>query len=231
MTPRSVLSLAVLWTLVISVPAAVVRAEDGKAVFKKCKAGDGKSCLRLAHAFRKTGKKRDQASARALFKLACKHSQASGCDDYGVMLATGVGGPKDPATAEKMFHLACYLGYAHGCYNLGALYYHGNKVKKDLKRARKLFKKACDGDVASGCGNLALMHYRGEGGPKDPRASLPLFDKGCKGGSKLACKALKTPEISALKGGGKKPKGGNRPVCSECGAMFGHRPVCSKRAA
>lgn len=29
----------------------------------------------------------------------------------------------------------------------------------------------------------------------------------------------------------KKTKGDNRPVCSECGAMFGHRPVCSKRAA
>ena len=209
MTLRSVLSLAVVSTLVISAPAAVARAEDGKVVLKKCKAGDGKSCLRLAHAFRKTGKKRDQATARVLFKLACKQNQASGCDDYGVMLATGAGGSKDPAAAQKMFTLACHLGYAHGCYNLGAMYYHGKQVKKDLKRARKLFKKACAGDVASGCGNLALMYYRGEGGPKLAKASLKLFDKGCKGGSQLACKALKTPEISALKGG-KKAKGGKK---------------------
>ena len=208
MSRPNALPFAVVLSLALCLPApAAAQADDAKEVLKKCKAGDGRSCLRLGQAFRKTGKKKDLASARVMFLQACKLKQAKGCDDLGVMLATGAGGKKDTAGAQKMFKVACHLGYANGCYNLGAMFYHGTMIKKDLPKARKLFKKACDGNVASGCGNLALMYYRGEGGKKNPKASLPLFEKGCKGGSTMACRALRTPEISALKGGGKKGKG------------------------
>lgn len=209
MPPRPGFPLAAALLLALCLPASTARADETKALLKKCKAGDGAACLRLGHAYGKTGKKKDRANARVLLSLACKFNQPQGCDDLGVMFAKGAGGARDPAAAQKMFTLACRLGHANGCYNLGAMFYQGKGkgIKKDLKRARKLFTKACAGEVASGCGNLALMYYRGEGGPQKKKEALLLFKKGCKGGSKMACRALKTPEIRALKKGKKGKKG------------------------
>lgn len=130
----------------------------------------------------------DEVKARRYAEKGCQLKDISSCNNLGLMLWQGVGGPADPARAVPIFDEMCKRGMAMACANLGTLFWMGSGVPRDLARAKALCEKGCAGGAIGGCNTLGVIALN-EGGDGPMRAAQ-LFDKVCAGGDANGCDNL-----------------------------------------
>src|SRR5262245_28752833 len=92
-------------------PADALRSSDDRA----CRAGDQKSCVRLASSLM-LGKNADRLRARSLLEATCKANEPEACGRLGSYLDGGVfDGVKDPPRALRYYERGCALGQSNDC--------------------------------------------------------------------------------------------------------------------
>jgi TPR repeat protein len=105
------------------------------------------------------GLTKDVVRATALFRQACDHGDANGCDRFGDRYRLGDSDfPKDLDRATALYRQACDGRSPFGCDHLGERYFNGEGgLLRDVARARALYKQACDGGAPIGCEHLGTI--------------------------------------------------------------------------
>ena len=132
-----------------------------------CDEEDGKSCARLATAY-KNGHvvKKNLAQALKYFDNACHFGYTKSCIHLGKAYSghEELGVKRDYAKAKNYFKKACDRNLAEGCTYLGNMYAEGQGTEKDTKKALSLFRKACDKGYDKGCKNYEMLKERSHQG-------------------------------------------------------------------
>ncbi|NUO54257.1 MAG: sel1 repeat family protein [Polyangiaceae bacterium] len=139
-------------------------------------------CFRVGNEKEKAG---ELGEARQLYEKGCDAGDAKSCNDLGVMLVEGRGGPADLAGAAARFAKACDTKEANACKNLGIT--RGKQVPADHEAAFKAFQQACDLANALGCYELGRSYLDGRGVPRDQAKGVEFFTKACGMGDEVAC--------------------------------------------
>jgi TPR repeat protein len=85
------------------------------------------------------------------FRLACEAGMAAGCNNLGLMYATGAGVARDDRRAVELLQKGCDGGELRACANVGSRYLLGDGVAEDTVRGRALVDRACRGGVVEAC--------------------------------------------------------------------------------
>jgi TPR repeat protein len=125
--------------------------------------------------------------AYTAFRKACDtDDDASGCNDAGVLLATGRGATKDQAGALALLDKGCGLHGSNACGNLVYFYLRWGASKgqaPDYARGQPVLKAACDEGNPRACHALGWMLMKGIGVAADPGSAAKLLKTACDQGA------------------------------------------------
>ena len=124
--------------------------------------------------------------ALGAFKTACDAGDASGCNDAGVLLATGRGAPKDLHAAIALLDKGCVLRGANACGNLIYANLRDGAPKDqqpDYARAEPVLRAACDEGNPRACHALGWMLDRGIGVAADHDKARAILKAACDQGA------------------------------------------------
>ena len=175
----------------MSVARLAADADKAKAAIfyrKACDMGRAGAC---AFAMNTEMKRMIQDTAfftRALgaFKTACDGGDASGCNDAGVMLATGRGAAKDLTAAIALLDDGCGLHGANACGNLIYAFLRAGAPKDappDYARAEPVLRAACDEGNPRACHALGWMLEKGVGAARDHDKATAILKTACDQGA------------------------------------------------
>jgi uncharacterized protein len=109
-----------------------------------CDKGHLDSCAELAHLFKSSDDKRDDARAAELFERACVAGieERMPCREAGFLLVDGGGVPVDKARAVRLLENGCGQGDEWACFKVGAMLMEGDGVPANPARGAELTRAA-----------------------------------------------------------------------------------------
>lgn len=162
---------------------------DGNGCVTACKAGNVRSCTKLAHmlAFGK-GAQQSPSDAATIAARTCQAQDPQGCLLYGMLLESGSGIGRNTQQAARVYLKACEDGEAEACSRVGTMLLVGyGDVPRDPDAAAKVLARGCKGGAHGACSDLGLIFMGGQGFAKDLDMAAALFKRACDGDSWVGC--------------------------------------------
>lgn len=164
---------------------------DGRSCLNQCKAGNARSCSKLALMLVKgEGAPASPNDSPPLAARACEGGDPGGCTLLGSLLQGGVGVTKDPVKAAKAYAKGCDDGDPDGCARVGTMLLTGMGIARDTRLADQALSKACKGGAHGACSDLGLLALGGQGFKQDLPFAAQLFKRACDGDSGTGCSNL-----------------------------------------
>lgn len=172
---------------------------------KGCELGHPGACLTYG-IYSQSGSQKNPEAIRPALRKACEGGEAVACNNLGMFLVRGVGGPSDEEAGRVLMARACRMGHANAC---GAMVGLAEGAPEEV---RMWMRMACRGGIGPACEEYVKEHEPGrdflvsacrEGsGPaclmlgeqlaasKDEwlrQRALKILEVGCSSGSSRAC--------------------------------------------
>mgnify|MGYP005852602631 CR=1 FL=1 len=162
---------------------------EGRACFDQCKAGNQKSCAKVARmaVFGEGGVPKAPDLAAGIAAKTCDKGEPTACTLLGDLLITGTGVQKDMGRAAKAYAKGCDDGDPDGCSRVGTQLLTGQGVDRNTQVAATALLRGCKGGSHGACSDLGLLYLGGSGFPKNLPLAAGLFKRACDGESSVGC--------------------------------------------
>lgn len=137
-----------------------------------CDGGDAGACTARGLALLEDAIPGDMEKIRHVFQKGCDGGDMVSCNELGVMMTTGDGGPVDAKKARELFVRSCDSGDCQGCLYLAEV------TEADAALRADVLARSCDLGCSLGCQKLAYMWYEGETEPPGDGAEA-IYDMVC----------------------------------------------------